>query len=224
MTCIFLFDVDEYPMNLDLAAVNAQLHDKSPLEIIRWALSMNETVMASTSFGHNSALMLHLVSQVDASIPVVWVDHGYNVKDAYLTAHEIESMMPLNLKVYTPQITAERRNALMGGIPHIDEPEKHAEFTRQVKLEPFARALKDIAPKIWLTGIRRDDTSHRQSLDIVSYDTRGLLKVAPIFYWSDEQVEAYMAEHKLPSCKHYFDPTKVHDHRECGLHTLDFTI
>lgn len=220
----FPFYVDESSMDLDLAAVNAQLKDKSPVDIIRWALGLNERVMASTSFGHNSALMLHLVSQTDASIPVVWVDHGYNVKDAYLTAHDIENMMSLNLKVYTPQMTAERRNALMGGIPHVDEPEKHAEFTRQIKLEPFARALKDIQPKIWITGIRRDDTAHRESLDIVSYDARGLLKVAPIFYWNDEQVATYMAEHNLPSCKHYFDPSKVHDHRECGLHTLDFTI
>lgn len=211
-------------MDLDLDAINAELRDKGPIEIIQWALSLNETTMSSTSFGPNSALMLHLISQTDQSIPVIWVDHGYNVKDAYLVADEIERTIPFNLQVYTPQMTAERRNALMGGIPHIDEAEKHAEFTRQVKIEPFARAIAEINPKVWLTGIRHGETEHRKSLDIVSFDNNGLLKVAPIFYWSEEQIEAYMQEHKLPSCAHYFDPTKVHDHRECGLHTLDFNI
>ena len=94
------------------------------------------------------------------------------------------------------------------------------EFTYQVKLEPFARALKILEPEVWITGIQRNETEFRQSLDIVSLDSRGILKVAPIFYWSDEEVEGYMQQHKLPSCKHYFDPTKVHEHRECGLHTI----
>ena len=53
----------------------------------------------------------------------------------------------------------------------------------------------------------------------MSEDGRGIVKVAPLFYWSDEQVEEYMARYELPTCKHYFDPTKVHDGRECGLHT-----
>ena len=50
-------------------------------------------------------------------------------------------------------------------------------------------------------------------------DNRGIVKVAPIFYWSEDQVEAYMERYQLPSCKHYFDPTKVLDGRECGLPT-----
>ena len=73
--------------------------------------------------------------------------------------------------------------------------------------------------KVWLTGIRQEETEHRKSLDIVSIDKRGIIKVAPIFYWSEEDVEDYMERHELPTCKHYFDPTKVHDGRECGLHT-----
>jgi phosphoadenosine phosphosulfate reductase len=88
-----------------------------------------------------------------------------------------------------------------------------------VKLEPFDRALADFQPEIWLTGLRREETEHRKTLDVVSRDNRGLLKVAPLFYWSDEEIENYMARHNLPTCRHYFDPTKVHDGRECGLHT-----
>jgi len=74
-------------------------------------------------------------------------------------------------------------------------------------------------PKVWISGIRQSDTDFRRGLDILSYDNRGILKVAPIFYWSDEQLETYMQEHEVPSCRHYFDPTKVESGRECGLHT-----
>ena len=88
-----------------------------------------------------------------------------------------------------------------------------------MKLEPFNRAIEALQPEIWLTGIRQQETDHRKTLDIVSIDGRGIVKVAPIFYWDDDQIESYMNEHSLISCRHYFDPTKVHDGRECGLHT-----
>lgn len=204
---------------MDLQSINAQLRDTSPQEIVQWALAQGKKSIATTSMGRNAALMLHLVSQVDKALPTIWVDTGYNLRETYLVAERLIRDLEVNINVYSPQMTSERRNAIMGGIPTVDEEERHQEFTRQVKLEPFAQALEDYQPEIWLTGIRREETEHRKTLDIVSMDNRGILKVAPIFYWSEEQVEEYMEQHELPTSRHYFDPTKVHDGRECGLHT-----
>jgi phosphoadenosine phosphosulfate reductase len=203
---------------LDLAALNAELRTKTPQEIIRWALALGKRNMLTTSFSPNAAVMLHMVSSIDASVPVVWIDSGYNLRDAYVVAERLMKELPLNMHIFTPTMTAERRTALMG-IPTPDDPELHAEFTRQVKLEPFARAIEELKPEIWLTGIRRDETEFRKSLDILSWDNRGMLKVAPIFYWSEDEVTKYMEQYQLPTCKRYFDPTKVADHVECGLHT-----
>lgn len=204
---------------LDLEQINKELRDKAPEAIIRWALSLNKKVIMTTSFGYNSAVSLHMLANIDRSVPVVWVDSGYNVKDAYLVAETLMKSLSLTMKIYNPLMSAERRNAIMGGIPSIDDEHFDA-FVEQVKLEPFARALQELKPQVWITGIRQEETEHRRNLDIVSIDGRGILKVAPLFYWNDEQVNAYMQQHDLPSCKHYFDPTKVHEHRECGLHTV----
>ena len=206
-------------MSLDLETVNAQLRQASPEHIVRWALGLGQRAIATTSFGRNAAVMLHLVSEVDSSVPTVWIDTGYNLRDTYLVAEKLIQQLDLDMHVYSPLMTSERRNALMGGVPMVEEEALHAEFTDQVKLEPFTRALAELQPEIWLTGIRQEETEHRQGLDIVSRDARGILKVAPIFYWTEEQLEAYMARHQLPTCRHYFDPTKVHDGRECGMHT-----
>lgn len=206
-------------MELDLESVNASLRDASPQDVVRWALDLGGKTIATTSMGRNAAVMLHLVSQVDKTVPTVWVDTGYNLRDTYVVAERLIRDLELNIHVYSPEMTSERRNAIIGGIPTIDEEERHADFTRQVKLEPFDRALADFAPKIWLTGIRREETEHRKTLDIVSIDNRGIVKVAPVFYWSEDDVDDYMAQHKLTTCRHYFDPTKVQDGRECGLHT-----
>lgn len=206
--------------DLDLAKISAELAEQSPQDIIRWALSLGEPVMSSTSFSQNAAVMLHLVTSVDRSVPIVWVDSGYNVPDAYRVAERLMKDLKPNMQIYTPEMTAERRNAIMGGIPHPDDtPELFREFTRQVKLEPFSRALDELKPKIWITGIRKEETDFRKGLDILSWDARGLLKVAPIFHWTADDMQRYMSEHQLPSCKHYFDPTKVAENAECGLHT-----
>lgn len=206
-------------MNLDLDSTNSRLRNASASEIVTWALGLGQRTIATTSMGRNAAVMLHLVSEIDKSVPTIWVDTGYNLRDTYVVAERLIRDLDLDIHVYTPTMTSERRNAIMGGIPTVDEEERHQEFTRQVKLEPFARALEDFQPEIWLTGIRREETELRKSLDIVSRDGRGILKVAPLFYWSEDDVEDYMARFNLPTCKHYFDPTKVHDGRECGLHT-----
>ena len=206
-------------MTLDLDSANAALRNASPEDIVRWALDQEGQTIATTSMGKNAAVMLHLVSQVDTSVPTIWVDTGYNLRDTYVVAERLIRDLELNVSVYSPQMTSERRNAIMGGIPTLDEAERHEQFTREVKLEPFDRALADFKPAMWLTGIRREETEHRQSLDILSMDRRGIVKVAPIFYWSEEDVEDYMERFELPTCKHYFDPTKVQDGRECGLHT-----
>ena len=55
---------------LDLAALNIELRKKSPQEIINWALSLNKKTIATTSFGFNSAVSLHMISNISPTIPV----------------------------------------------------------------------------------------------------------------------------------------------------------
>lgn len=204
---------------VDIEQINQQLRSASAADIVAWALSQGKKTIATTSFGKNAAVMLNVISQVDQTVPTVWVDTGYNLRDTYVVADKLIKRIPLDYHVYSPLMTSERRNAVMGGIPTMDDEALHAEFTRQVKLEPFNRAITEWAPEIWITGIRQQETEHRKTLDILSWDARGILKVAPLFYWSDQQVEQYMQDNALLSCRHYFDPTKVQDGRECGLHT-----
>jgi phosphoadenosine phosphosulfate reductase len=207
-------------MKLDLEQANQVLRNQSPAQIIEWAMGLEKRTIATTSFAQNSAAMLKLVVETAPELPVIWIDSGYNVPDTYRVAEEIMELLKPNMQIYIPQITAERRNAILGGIPHPDDdPEVHEEFTRQVKLEPFDFALQEHKPEVWISGIRQEETDFRKTLDILSMDNRGILKVAPLFYWTEQDIADYMESQQLPSCRHYFDPTKVLDNRECGLHT-----
>lgn len=203
----------------EIEEANQRLRGAAPTDIIRWAVGLGSSTIASTSFGVHAGALLQMIAQTTPKLPIIWVDSGYNLADTYRVADSLTQTFQLNLQVYSPAMTAERRNAIRGGIPTLDEAERHANFTREVKLEPFERALAEYRPKVWISGIRREETEYRKSLDIVSLDSRGILKVAPLFYWTEQQVKSYMREHSIPSCQHYFDPTKVLSGRECGLHT-----
>ena len=93
------------------------------------------------------------------------------------------------------------------------------QFSALMKLEPFQRGMKELAPTVWITALRKVQNPNRAGLDIVSEDKNfGALKVSPVFYWTDADMENYLKQHHLPNEWDYFDPAKADDKRECGLH------
>ncbi|MBA4502334.1 phosphoadenosine phosphosulfate reductase domain-containing protein [Marinobacterium marinum] len=205
-------------MSIDLAAANAELAGKTPQEIVAWAIANSDQPLVTTNFRPYESVILHMAVQAKPDIKVLWVDSGYNTSATYRFAEQLIKDLNLNIVTYIPEMSAARRNVLMGGIPEVDDPQ-HEEFTRQVKLEPFQRALAELKPDLWLNAIRKDQTEFRQSLDIVSASKDGIIKVAPLFNWTEADMDAYLAEHNLPNEHDYFDPTKALETRECGLHT-----
>jgi len=201
---------------------NAELRGKSPLEIIRWAIAQaHGRAIVSTNFRPYEAVMLHLVTQVQPEIPVLWVDHGYNRPATYQHAEQLKKMLKLNIKAYLPKVTAAHYDAVFGGMPEptAENEERIKTFSTAMKLEPFQRGMKELAPTVWLTALRKVQNPNRAGLDIVSADMNfNSLKVSPLFYWSDADMESYLKEHNLPNEWDYFDPAKADDKRECGLH------
>ncbi len=208
-------------MTLDqLADWNVELRHKAPLEITRWAISQaGGRAIVSTNFRPYEAVILHLCAQAQPDIPVLWVDHGYNRPATYRHAEQLRSLLKLNLRVCLPRITAAHRDAVWGPIPPADNEAGLKQFSAMMKLEPFQRGMKELAPKVWITALRKVQNSSRAGLDIVTEDPNfRTLKVSPVFYLSDADMEAYLAEHHLPNEWDYFDPAKADEKRECGLH------
>jgi phosphoadenosine phosphosulfate reductase len=202
---------------------NAELRGKSPLEIALWAVAhARETggrAVVSTNFRPYEAVVLHLATQAQADIPVLWVDHGYNRPATYRHAEEVKNLLGLHLKAYLPKVTPAHRDAIDGPIPTPEDEEGLKKFSALMKLEPFQRGMRELAPTIWITALRKVQNPNRAELDIVSADANfGSLKVSPVFYFSDAEMETYLKEHKLPNEWDYFDPAKADEKRECGLH------
>lgn len=204
----------------EIARWNAELRQKSPLEIVRWAVSEGKgRSIVSTNFRPYEAALLHVVTQVQSDMPVLWVDHGYNRPATYKHAEQLRAQLKLNLKPFLPRLTPAHRDAIFGPIPTTEDEAALKQFSAQMKLEPFQRGMRELAPTVWLTALRKVQNPNRAGLDIVSHDGNfGALKVSPFFYWSDAELDDYLAKHQLPNEWDYFDPAKADEKRECGLH------
>jgi len=208
------------PSSSDLVSFNQTLRSKSPLEIVQWALAQAPgQAIVSTNFRPYEAAILHVATQALPSIPVLWVDHGYNRPATYKHAEQLRSLLKLDLRAYLPRITAAYRDAIHGPIPNTSEEEALKQFSAVMKLEPFQRGMRELSPKVWITALRKVQNPNRAELDIVSVDANfDTLKVSPFFHASDADMEDYLAEHTLPNEWDYFDPAKADEKRECGLH------
>src|SRR5258708_28361 len=199
---------------------NEELRGKSPLEITRWAINQSQGhAIVSTNFRPYEAVVLHLCVQVQPDIPVLWVDHGYNRPATYKHAEALKRLLNLNLLPYLPRLSPAHRDAIHGPIPNPEDEAGLKEFSALMKLEPFQRGMRELAPTVWITALRKVQNPHRAGLDIVSQDANfGALKVSPVFYCTDPDMEAYLANNGLPNEWDYFDPATSAEKRECGLH------
>jgi phosphoadenosine phosphosulfate reductase len=203
-----------------IAKANAELRHQVPLEIVRWAIAQaGGRAVVSTNFRPYEAVILHLCAQAQPNIPVLWVDHGYNRPATYKHAEQLRTLLNLNLKPYLPKMSAAHRDAVYGEIPTTGDEEALKQYSALMKLEPFQRGMRELAPTVWITALRKVQNPNRAGLDIVSHDPNfGTLRISPVFYLSDADMEAYLKQHNLPNEWDYFDPAKADEKRECGLH------
>ena len=203
----------------DLTSVNVFLSHSQPSDIVRWGLKSAERPVLFTNFRPSSISLIHLVTNLAPKIPVVWIDSGFNTEETYRYIQAVAGDMDLNLITYSPKMTSRHWQSLHGDIPLIGSP-LHDEFTELVKLEPFKRAMSDLNPDVWFTGIRKDQTDYRSNLEVLSPGPNDSLKMAPFINLTETDVDQYILNNKLPVYLDYFDPTKGPEHRECGLQLL----
>jgi len=200
----------------DLIDMNEQFKNAKPSEIMRFTIENAKNPVIFTNFRPLAVAFLHLVTQPKKDIPVIWVDHGFNTPETYRHIERVVERLDLNLKVYSPRMSAAHYTAVYGPIPPLDTPE-HDRFSEIVKLEPFDRAMSEWQPDVWLNGIRHDQNAHRKNLNVFTFGSHETVRVAPMFHLTELDVEEYIFDRDLPDNHDYFDPTKGEEHRECGL-------
>ncbi len=172
------------------------LERSSPQEILRWAVdSYGENLALSVSFGNPEGMvLLDMLSRITDKAQVFTLDTGFLFEETVRFREEAMKRYPLPLKVLTSGLSVEEQVARYGPELYSCAPDLCCEVR---KIEPQRRFLRDYGA--WVTGIRRDQTSHRVDTPSVSWDEYfGVAKIAPVTSWSAGQIEKYVQEHDVP--------------------------
>lgn len=219
---------------------NQTLEKQTPEQRMEWAMqNLPANFVLSSSFGIQSAVMLHMMTQIDPNIPVLLTDTGHLFPETYRFIDEMTERFNLNLKVYSSAMSPSWQIARYGELWQQGEDELK-QYNRMNKVEPLERGLSELNAGTWFTGVRRQQSKHREGLSVVGI-LRGRFKVHPIIDWSNRDVHQYLTKHNLPYHplweQGYVSVGDVHStkpltlgmdesetrfngmQRECGLHT-----
>lgn len=184
---------------LDLAEMNAAFEAADPQKIVSWAVGQfaPELVMTS-SFGAESALLIHMATQVMPRIKIIMIDTGYLFPETHQFMEQLRLRFDLNVWIYRT------RNEPIAWLHHAGEENPAWRKDRDAccganKNEPMQRAMRELAPKAWLRGIRRNQAATRQGIKFLEASPRyGCLAISPLLNWTGREIYQYMKKHDLP--------------------------
>jgi phosphoadenosine phosphosulfate reductase len=178
------------PDSVDLDKANTALETMTAQQRVAWALEHGPARAAlSSSFGAQSAVTLHLLTQQQPDIPVILIDTGYLFPETYRFADALIDRLRLNIRIYRPE--ARHGRLWEQGVVGIEQ------YNSLRKVEPMRRALEELGVGTWFTGLRRQQATSRAGTPIVQL--RGeRWKVSPIADWTDRDIWQYMKQHNLP--------------------------
>lgn len=213
--------------DLDLSSMSLQLEEWPAPEVVAWAADrFGEDLVLAASF--QDCVLIDIATAVAPGMEVVFMDTGAHFPETLEYVEEVRRRYRLNLTVLRPSPQAD------------DWPCGSQRCCELRKVEPLTAHLA--GRRAWMSGLRRVETPERAAAPVLGWDgARDVVKVNPLAAWSDADVAAYAAEHRLPAhpltalgyhsigCAPTTAPVAEGQHRragrwagtgktECGLH------
>lgn len=180
----------------DAAAANAELERAWAGDILAWAARDIPSFAVTSSFGADSAVLLHLLSTVAPSTPVLFLDTGLHFAETVTFRRSLADRLGLEVVDVRPERTVAEQAADLGDRLWERDPDRCCGLRKTTPLRQAMGAFDG-----WASGVRRDQTPERAATPIVEarrHDGRFIVKVAPLARWSAGDIATYLEVNELP--------------------------
>ena len=145
-----------------------------------------------SSFGTEAAILLHMVSQIDPYVPVIFLDTQRHFPETLAYRDALVDQLGLcNIQTITPRRAAVQADDPYGALAH-SNPDLCCHVRKTL---PMLAALRSL--DCWITGRKRGQAATRADMDLFEVQDRWI-KVNPLMEWGSEEVAAYFKAHDLP--------------------------
>ncbi len=194
----------------DIAAVNRQLSDASPQDILRWAVErFHPRLLMATAFGAEGCCLIHMLAEIEPGVTFINLETGYQFPETLELRDRIKERYGIEVEYIRPELSVEDYEKEHGGPLHGLRPDQ---CCHDRKILPLRHALERLAPRAWLSAIRQDQTTDRKQAEVVQWDAKfNLVKINPLLRWTKKDVWAFIVKHDVP-----YNPLHDRDYPSIG--------
>ncbi|MFT5618175.1 MAG: phosphoadenosine phosphosulfate reductase [Arenicella sp.] len=155
--------------------------------------SEGKSIFASSSFQSHSIPMIHIISQIDNSIPVYFLNTGYHFPETMAYRTQIAELLNLNVIDAKSPISKNLQREPDGRLYFASDPNHCCFLNKTLPMEPVL-ARHDI----WITGVRRDQNANRSSFPYEAKGPQDTLRFHPMLDWNGKMIGTYINDFKIP--------------------------
>ena len=179
----------------DLQSQTLAFETASAEDIMRWSIAhFGNKLCMQTSFQLGGMVLIDMLSKIDRSVPVLFVDTTFHFKETLEFRDRIIDRYKINLISLKPIMDRETFKKFFGDDTLYER--NPTECCRINKIEPMERALKQY--QACIAAIRRDSSPERSRIQILDQRMDGLMRIHPLAAWTRQQTQAYLKEHDVP--------------------------
>ncbi|MFH1322169.1 MAG: phosphoadenylyl-sulfate reductase [Bacteroidota bacterium] len=160
--------------------------------------SNNLKVFATSSFQTQSAVLLHILSEIDNSIPIYFLNTGYHFPETLYYKDQLTELFNLNVINLTSAIPKIRQKNEKENLLFTSDPDYCCYIN---KVQPMESVLKE--NDVWISGIRAGQSTTRQEMSIEDKALHNVIRYHPMLHWTSKMITDYIGKNKLP--KHPLD-------------------
>lgn len=153
----------------------------------------SEELAMTTAFGYSGIVLMNFIKDTVPQVPIYFIDTRLHFPETIDLMNRIRNEWKLNIQLLYPNFSEKELDTIIGKNAFRTNPDICCHYRKVI---PLLKVLE--TKNAWLSAIRRDQFKTRANLDVIEIDGRGMIKINPMWDWSQEKVWFYIKKYELP--------------------------